>query len=600
MSLKNSINYQSSIFLALSGKEDIKSHYICKRLSIYFNIKEEDILFNRGKFTFSFYLKSYINPFSKDWFYTDGNAFSASAYPIFNSDLLDKSNGISLNDFARDMLNSKKPGLIQEKPPLCFLYHLINKDIIYSFNDSFGVGRLYYLKNENEYIVSNSIHAILLASNQVIEINNDYWSSYYVSGGGLGKSTYINGINLTSPGSILKLSPEGLSIISNHSVINKLLHTKNDKQCDEKINNSSISLIRLGFKIFPENLKVSISGGRDSRYVLAHCLKEGINFQSFTIVPPFLEGDIASKLHVKSKVNYKWEKIISKNTLHTDFSELDPLLLRAVSWFKWSGGDNWSTLMQNSFYPYKSRAYQLSSEINDWFEIGGHFGGLVGRSYKYNKFDVYDNNPSKTIDNYLNNMKNWAHIFIPEEIRQRGYLNLLNEIEEANNLGFHGFYALDYIQLMVRLRRQFPVPSPYILSPLFNINILLERFWNNPLEKTEDQLLKKLTRGLIPEWSEIKYADELSDNFDHNIVNKVSVRRKSWEINESDFYLSIEEALRKNTMMNISMDKVKESVKRYQDKGKNQLNKIFEFIFWHYACIDTIEEIEMIKKSTRY
>ena len=75
------------------------------------------------------------------------------------------------------------------------------------FNDSFGVGRLYCKnENENEYIMSNSIHAILLASNQVIQLNNDYWSSYYVSGGGLGKSTYIRGINLASPGSILKLS----------------------------------------------------------------------------------------------------------------------------------------------------------------------------------------------------------------------------------------------------------------------------------------------------------------------------------------------------------------------------------------------------------
>ena len=101
---------------------------------------------------------------------------------------------------------------------------------------------------------------------------------------------------------------------------------------------------------------------------------------------------------------------------------------------------------------------------------------LVGRSYKYNKFDVYENNPAKTIDNYLNNMKNWGRIFIPEEIRQIGYLNLLNEIEQANDIGFEGFYALDYIQLMVRLRRQFLLPSPYILSPLFNIDILLEYF----------------------------------------------------------------------------------------------------------------------------
>ena len=83
----------------------------------------------------------------------------------------------------------------------------------------------------------------------------------------------------------------------------------------------------------------------------------------------------------------------------------------------------------------------------------------------------------------------------------------------------------------------------------------------------------------MPEWSEIKYADELSNNFDHNIANKVSVRRKAWEIDISDFYLSIEEALRKNTMLNINMDMIKESVIKYQDKGKNQLNKVFEFIF---------------------
>ena len=176
---------------------------------------------------------------------------------LFNHELIDK----LFNDFGLKFINYVKGN---------FVIILIFKKQALIFNDQLGIGKFFFEKSEKIYRASNNIEILLKESNSIINLNSFY--SYLIT------NYYLDGFTLFKD--IFYSKPSTLLVSGK---INKDIKYWNHNQLIVRKSNSSLSsdfteTVRRVFDQYidifnPRNIHLTLTGGIDSRFVLASLLK---------------------------------------------------------------------------------------------------------------------------------------------------------------------------------------------------------------------------------------------------------------------------------------------------------------------------------------
>lgn len=571
------------VIMIVRPKTMVHARIIERRLASFHGVAVEAIqTWQQGRLAAYFINGSYDTNYAPEIVYDD-KQFTASASPVLESSVIDDPSGGKLVEFVR-RLRAGEDALARDQVPMCVFQCDADTETAVGINDSFGIGRLYWFEDGPVAAMGNNIASLALAREGYARQEAAHWDTYYTSGGAVGDVTYMEGIYRAPEGSEVLLQPNSLNVDRPRSMV-KVLQESYDRKKDSSCPvNAALRLLSSARPFFKENLSIGLSGGRDSRLVTALAINAGLNFNSFTAVPPDLEGDIARELHEKSRTPFKWERRDKRTAAANARSgsvDLLPILDRAEAWFEFSGGDNWSTYIRRN--PVRRTPLRLSA-----MSLSGAFGDFT-RGHYYTPADVAQQKPEEAIQRHLRgNLK--IRRFIPYDVRLRGTENIKSSFERMNAQGFEGFDALNLAFLTNRMRRQFPYPAPNTLLPLMTVDMVSELFWDDPLSKLEANGLREMTRILMPEWSSVPYFHEAAVGTDPMVTNKVSIQPTYWEVDRENFLESAEHSLATTRHIELSMDRVRQEIDELPE-GRTRTNTTFEYIFWHYGATALLDRV---------
>lgn len=548
-----------------------------------------------GRFTASFYIAGEPDGFKRDWFYVDEGSLSATAHPILTPTVLNDASGKALRSFVTN-LRPDVDGAAPLQPPLSYMHHNAIRDTIVAANDALGIGKLYSFKSDGMAVLSNSVIAVALLKTGVVEQEDEFWDAYYVSGGGLNDTTYVQDVDLSPPGSLVSISEHGVSMRQHTDVVAALRESRGTVDLCPPIR-AATRVVEAGAPYMNERTRLRLSGGVDSRFVAGVLINSGIDFDATTYVPPALESDLAAELHSLADKRYRWEAIeANPGTVRQDggrpqnLSEpSEPILARALAWFDYLGGDHWSTLI-------RSNAPVRKLTPSPLMILGSH--GDITRSHYYSRSDAESGSATAALERFVRATRRYRAI-LSADLRERGTQLIKNSLLDTFIQGFDGFYALDYAYFYNRVRRQFPPVSPSALLPMLTWEMLLATFWQPPHEKEAASAVRAMTSALVPSWAGVPYYHEAAEGTDPLVTNKVSVQRTYWEVDRADFIGALESALDATKYSGISMDSALREIDTLPE-GRNRTNQTLEFVFWHHAAVRVLDKVNAIRGAFPY
>lgn len=301
----NAYSNQPVILLLRSVHHDDVTQ-VRHRLATFFEVPLESVLVAGASGLYGFYISgSYIPTFAPQM-YLDSSSFTAAASPILDGAVMSDPTGAALKNFAENIHQASEANRVLPTPMALFHADFDN-GIAWALNDTFGLGRIYSTEDAGRVAVSNNLAAAALTRETAAVPDNSYWDSYYTSGGAVGDITYVQEVSRASGGSEIVVTRDGVMSTTPYS-LEALLTASRDSAPDYASPiEAATALMDMAKPFLSENLTIGLSGGRDSRLVIALALNSSLNFKSFTAVPPMLEADIARQLHERSRLAFEWE-----------------------------------------------------------------------------------------------------------------------------------------------------------------------------------------------------------------------------------------------------------------------------------------------------
>lgn len=581
------------IFLGMRRRSTAQADAVQHRLGSLFQVSEKAIARLDGATTVSYFVAGEPDPFRRSWCYQDDTSLSASAHPILTPDVLGDASGKSIRTFVRKLRHDSTE-LETLAPPVSYLHHNAIRDTIVAANDLLGLGRLYHVGSTGDCILSNSVLAAAVALEHDAVQDDKYWEAYYLTGGGLGSTTSVQEVTLAPPGSVVSISGRGLVLRQQHSVERLLRETKEAAPDLDDPVDAARRVVELARPFLPTGVPLGLSGGVDSRFVAALAIDLGLDFRARTYLPPSLEGEIARQLHERSSGAYPWRAVVvNPGTVRQDArapqqpdQAAEPILARAEAWFSYLGGDHWSSLIRSNAPRRRTAAAPLALS-------GSH--GDFNRAHYYSKRDLEaSQDPAVPLKRFLHSFTRYRAILSPD-LRARGAQLVRDALLDSMVQGMTGYYALDHSYLSHRVRRQFPPIVPSVVLPMLTPDMVLATFWRDPVEKATARVVRELTTRLVPAWEGVPYYHEAAEGTDPLLTNKVSVQTTYWEADAEDFWASVEVALADTHFSGVTLAAARREVSSLPE-GRNRTNQTFEFLFWHYAAVRALAQVNRIRR----
>ena len=574
--------HNANIVLSICGT-DIDTEKILDRLSRFYRVGVEFITQIRSPTIATYFIRGAKEVYGIDWQYEDTVSFSASAYPIPERTLLESKGRKEIKNIVT-LSRGDLPDMYRMKPPFCYFHHHKINDTLICFNDFMGMGRLYTYSKNDVHIAGSSPIAIALAMPEDPAEDSNFWDCYQTHGGGIGSSTYFKDIELVQPGTKVSCS-KGRMVNRDQYSYQRLLLLKRSGCFDD------IDAIQAGSDVIdaikghlPENLKLGVSGGRDSRFIAALALKANLDFGAYTSVPPLLEAEIAKELFDVLDKEIYWEQLPHPTAANTP---TQPILERAASWFEFTSGDCWSSFIKNDF--------TLAQR-----EHGGHPGlsgasGEIARGHDYT-LDCLGKDPFVRIEAMMRSRRN-GRVMLPPAVKSNAVTQLKAELFQPLSAGIQGFHLLDYAFAMNRMRRQYPATG-HAVTPILTAEMAIETFWMAPIDKLNATYIVDKTCEIVPEWRNVKYMHERSVGTDPNLTNKTMTVPTLWEIDKDDFMHSIDHVIDNFADLELDRGKVEQNIAQCPE-GRPRTSQTYEFMFWRSGFLSTMNKVNSIRRDVR-
>lgn len=591
MLTEDEFTYRSGpVFLAVRSNNVGLRKRLLDRLCNFFDVDSDSVVSASSETIDSYVVDGATLPIAGRWCAVNDRGLAATSHPIVHDLTLGDETGDGLLAFSQ-LLSNRPEMAMQLGAPVAVLHHDVKNDRVSATNDTFGIGRLYYRDLGDVAVIANSVAAVALATDGVESEDEDYWSSYYVSGGGVASSTHIRNVHRLDPGARIVIDNEGLRARETHSIGLVLTNARDREANPQAPLEAATRMLDAAAPFFKNPITLGLSGGRDSRFVLAAALRAGMNVRAFTATPPDLEAEIAEELHQASSIPFDWSRKSQPRTSQGK-SVVPPtksILDRANDWFAYTGGDNWATFVRRD-------PLVGGRKFTKAFSLSGAYGDFT-RGHYYLEAHLKAGGPELAVNRFLTGFTKKPTI-VPEPVRLAGAENVAATLRNFGERGFHGYYALDYSFLINRVRRQLPNPGTGVLLPLLTSEMAAAVFWAPPGEKLNSRPIMELTSAIMPEWARIPYFHERAVGMDPAVVNKVTIQPTYWEVDRDDFLSAAEASINRIDMLEISMTDVMHDIGALPD-GRNRTNSTYEIVFWHYAALEEISRINKLKSSSR-
>lgn len=571
--------HNTNIVVSIHGLQN-EIENIIEKLSRFYNVDKKYITMSQSMSISTFFIRGYKNVYSDiEWFYKDNESFTACLYPVLEKEILKSKGGIEI----KNILHRSKgdlPSIWRVKPPFGLFHHNLIDDSLECFNDFLGMGKIYTYSKNGVHIIGSSPLVVSLITPETPVENKLFWDQYLTFGGGIGKETYFRDIDLLDSGSRVAIIKGRMSIFSQYSYKRLLLlKRENSIEYMDPIQ-SGLDLIKSVKDYLTNDIKIGVSGGRDSRFIAALSVEAGLNFSAFTKTPPLLEAEIAKELFdsLNNKISWKERPITISAATPKQL-----ILERSKDWFKFTSGDCWSTFMRRDF-KFKQNIHVGSANLSG-------ASGEIARGHDYT-INCLNKDPSVRIDYMMRAYQNNRQI-LPRKIKENAISHLKSELFQPLSEGITGFYLLDYAFSTNRMRRQYPIYTEAVM-PMFTAEMALETFWLNPIQKINGTYIMNKTNSIIPQWKNINYMHQRAIGTDSRLTNKTKVVQMLWENNNKDFLESMEYATNIMPDLELSIDTVKQDINELPE-GRSRTSQTYQFIFWRAGFLQTLNEIRTIR-----
>ena len=184
-------------------------------------------------------------------------------------------------------------------------------------NDKLGLYPMYIYKQGEELFFSSDMDFLIMQSK--FEINHDALAEFFNYGYTLSNKTLLKDIINLEPGAILKFQKGEYKIQKYFSFEVKKIRDKPDEYYIEKLNKAiEDSIVR---RVTSDEIMMDLSGGLDTRLILAYLLKHPVNITATTTYTKSeYERDLVYSKEIAKAYNIK--QIIRKDNLilYTHFS----------------------------------------------------------------------------------------------------------------------------------------------------------------------------------------------------------------------------------------------------------------------------------------
>ncbi len=333
-----------SIFFAISGRIDTNRIKLVENAISDFEKYEEENLYILGKGLAPLFNCNFGN-----------NGYIFCGLPISNIN-----NNYKL--IESEELASKVTEIDKFRTEVSGHYTVINwdNDNIQIYNDLLGIRQFYHFNHKSSHIFSSSLELIIKYSG-IKEIDYFNLSSRIYLNNQLDQSSIFDKIDRYGAGSfaVINRNNNTLQIKRNSFVLSLTKNTPNE------FHSLNESALNLEFK--NKNIAVALSGGIDSRYLLAIALKMNKTPDLFSFGNPNHPDNIISK---------KIAKKIGFNYTNLNFSEnYDSISYKMINDY------SLKNQMQNSLSEIIQKSHIKSIADNNYFLLDGGIGEFGRRGY---------------------------------------------------------------------------------------------------------------------------------------------------------------------------------------------------------------------------
>jgi len=236
--------------------------------------------------------------------YTDkhyDNNYIIDGYIIPTQQYFSQYNHLKNSDLIKHLIYNNIP--VEHAIKGIYSVIILNNNNFQLFNDRLGIRKYFYYINNNNFIISNKIDNII--SNINISLNNISFPIFSIFHHFLGQYTLFNNIYFSQPAQSFNYTNNNFNI-NNYWNFDKLIqqNTINISPTDFSIKYLSIVKDYINYFNNP-NISITITGGMDSRTLLAAILNLNINPHLFTFGNPLSKDVIFSKNIAKTlNLNY--------------------------------------------------------------------------------------------------------------------------------------------------------------------------------------------------------------------------------------------------------------------------------------------------------
>lgn len=460
------------------------------------------------------------NPFAIPLCRRTPNRLSVSAYLPFGAGGLVSQRALTSGEYLPNLLErlrSSLKTLLDLASPQVFCDLDVSRHRLTLCNDWRGFGRLYEYKTTFGTIWSNKMAAALIFAGVTSQLDVSALADMAACGMFSGTGTGYENLRLAEPASLIDVETLSGTVRSTRLCEAPAGLVKAPPPADavEQTYTAIRAWMRdLDFFTAKKKLRLSLSGGRDSRVVGAALLASGLEHEIRVCTPPVMDGALAKRLLRLAGVPTTPQTQARRKTIEEWYAARGSLTDIAAAFLRNENSD----ISVKLFFSWPSAVADGDTEP---FSVCGDQGEVAHNCYYTPQLFAEENawfanrqgpSPStKRLDGLLNTMS-VKSFGVTTACGRQALTNIRNNVLTlADNLGLEGFYRLDFLYLHLYLNRQWPGANGAFdhKTPL-TVYPYVQNGFNQTLEaKLNSRFVRDVVSRFLPAWRDVPFFHEL-------------------------------------------------------------------------------------------
>ena len=556
------------------------------------------------------------NPFAIPLCHRTAGRLSVSAYLPFGAGALVSRQALRSGEYLPELLEhlrSSPKMLLDLAPPQVFCDLDISRHRLTLYNDWRGFGRLYEYQTAFGTIWSNKMAAALIFAGVPARLDASALADMAACGMFSGAGTGYENLRLAEPASLIDVETLSGKVRKTRwcEAPNGLMKAPPAPDAVEQAY-AAICAWMCDLAVFhgKKKLRLSLSGGRDSRVVGAALLASGLDHEITVCSPPVMDGVLAERLLRLAGVTATPEKQARRKIIEQWYSSRGNLSDIAAAFLRNENSD----ISVKLFFSWPSAVADGETEP---LSVCGDQGEVAHNCYYTPQLFAEENawlanrqgpSPStKRLDGLLNTISVKSFGVTPACGRQ-ALTNIRNNVLAlADDLGLEGCYRLDFLCLSCCLNRQWPgANGAYDHKTPLTVYPYVQHGFNQTLE---DKISSRLVRGVagrfLPAWRDVPFFHELPQDTTEDFYVayptywEMGRGEELLELCETDSYVwrFFDKNIITDTFMSIMNAQTYACLPHIKTSN---INTTAQKILWIITMKKNLDEINMINRDTEF